>query len=444
MNGSIDRRFNWKRILLGCPAFVLAVIFSSYHLQAQEIQSLGNGLRRLEQDRLTLITDLPIDEELKAWPAYLNQAIEQWSTVWDHPLGKDPSLHVTACLIGDRALFASAGMLDGVPAFDDGYQLNDTIYIVEQPSVYYRRHLFLHEATHWIMYRFLGGAGSPWFMEGTAELFGTHRLDEDRLTLNSIPSDPSQVPNWGRLKRIREMLDDGTAPSLREILAYGNDLPRRNDRYVWSWAATVFFWNHPQYSKALLSAASPPLDYSMDLSNRLEQALEKEWPCVLADWNVFVSDFDFGYEPQRSMVDLGSLTQSPKRWDSLQEPVLLELASDRGWQDSGIDVKRGNKIRVTAEGTFTIAQQNSQEPWECGPNGITFRYFQHQPMGKLLATIVPIDGDASTCRLPLIPIGTEQIIEAPHDGRLLLKINEPAGQIADNAGFLTLTLQASP
>ena len=182
----------------------------------------------------------------------------------------------------------------------------------------------------------------------------------------------------------------------------------------------------------------------MDLSNRLEQALEKKWPSVLADWNVFVSDFDFGYEPQRSMTDLGSITQSPKRWDSLLEPVLLELTSNRGWQDSGIDLQRGNKIRVTAEGTFTIAQQNSQDPWECGPNGITFQYFQHQPMGKLLATIVPMDGNASTSRLPLIPVGKEQIIEAPDDGRLLLKINEPAGQIADNAGFLTLTLQATP
>jgi hypothetical protein len=411
---------------------------------AQSVESLGNGLRQIQSNRLTLITDLPIDDDLKEWPNLLDQAIEQWRDVWQIPSEQTASLRLTAYLIADRGLFERAGLLNGVPEFEDGYQLNDSIYFMQQPSSYYRRHLFLHEATHWIMYRFFGGAGSPWFMEGTAELFGTHRLAEDRLTLNTIPSDPSQVPNWGRLKRIREMLDDGTAPSLREILAYGNDLPRRNDRYVWSWAATVFFWNHPQYSKALLSAASPPLDYSMDLSNRLEQALEKKWPSVLADWNVFVSDFDFGYEPQRSMIDLGSLTQSPKRWDSLQEPVLLELASDRGWQDSGIDLQRGNKIRVMAEGTFTIAQQNSQEPWDCGPNGITFRYFQHQPMGKLLATIVPMDGDASTCRLTLIPIGKEQIIEAPHDGRLLLKINEPAGQIADNAGTLTLTLQASP
>jgi len=436
--------WNAMKIALGCVMILAAGISLAPTGIAQSVESLGNGLRQIQSNRLTLITDLPIDDDLKTWPNLLDQAIEQWRDVWHIPSEQTASLRLTAYLIADRNLFERAGLLNGVPPFEDGYQLNDSIYFMQQPSSYYRRHLFLHEATHWIMYRFLGGAGSPWFMEGTAELFGTHRLAKDRLTLNTIPSDPSEVPNWGRLKRIREMLDDGTAPSLREILAYGNDLTRRNDRYVWSWAATVFFWNHPQYSRALVSAASPPLDYSMDLSNRLEQALEKKWPSVLADWNVFVSDFDFGYEPQRSMTDLGSITQSPKRWDSLLEPVLLELTSNRGWQDSGIDLQRGNKIRVTAEGTFTIAQQNSQDPWECGPNGITFQYFQHQPMGKLLATIVPMDGNASTSRLPLIPVGKEQIIEAPDDGRLLLKINEPAGQIADNAGFLTLTLQATP
>ncbi|MFN7730819.1 MAG: hypothetical protein ACK5OB_02885, partial [Pirellula sp.] len=404
-------------------------------LHAQEIQSLGNGLRQLEHGRLTLITDLPIDDELKAWPAYLDQALEQWCTVWNQPLGNDPQLHVTACLIGDRGLFASAGLLQGVPAFDDGYQLNDTIFVVEQPSVYYRRHLFLHEATHWIMYRFFGGAGSPWFMEGTADMFGTHAIQEGKLFLNIIPKRPSEVPKWGRFKRLHEMLDEGSAPSLNEILAYGNERERRNDRYVWSWAATVFFWNHPEYSKALANASRPPLRYGLELSESLEKELRDQWPSVLADWNGFVSDFDFGYEPQRSMTNLADWLR-----ESRDAPARVEVASDHGWQDTGIQLRAGESVHLAASGNFTLRKISGTEPWICGPNGITYQYHQHLPIGQLIATIVPTNGDGTTHRWKILGVGREQTVTSDGDGRLLLKINEPTGQLKDNEGALQVEI----
>jgi hypothetical protein len=363
----------------------------------------------------------------------LNQALEQWNTVWNHPLGDAPQLHVTACLIGDRTLFASAGLLNGVPAFDDGYQLKDTLYIVEQPSVYYRRHLFLHEATHWIMYRFFGGAGSPWFMEGTADMFGTHALTDGKLLLNIIPKRPSEVPKWGRFKRLQEMLEEGTAPSLKEILAYGNERERRNDRYVWSWAATVFFWTHPEYSKALANASRPPLSYGFELSESLEKELREQWPSVLADWNGFVSDFDFGYEPQRSMTNLADWLR-----DSRDVPASMDVASDRGWQDTGIRMRAGDTIHISATGEFTLRNAPGSEPWMCGPNGITYQYHQHHPIGQLVATIVPTSQDTTTHRWKTISIGRDKTVTADRNGRLLLKINEPAGQLEDNQGILQI------
>ena len=50
-------------------------------------------------------------------------------------------------------------------------------WLFDQPTDYYVRHLLLHEGTHVFMVSFLGGCGPGWYMEGTAELLGTHRLD---------------------------------------------------------------------------------------------------------------------------------------------------------------------------------------------------------------------------------------------------------------------------
>ncbi|MFN7629255.1 MAG: hypothetical protein ACK5PZ_20715, partial [Pirellula sp.] len=281
-------------LLLGLPA---------QRLSAQE--SIGNGLRKLTSGNLTLITDLPIDQELKSWPDVLHQAIERWDQVWTVPAERKQSLQLTAFLIGDKSIFQSAGYLDGVPEFDDGYQLADRIFVMEQPSEYYRRHLFLHEATHWIMFQYFGGAGSPWFMEGMADMFATHRWADGKLTLGVIPSDPREVPHWGRFKRLREMVQRGEAPTLASVLRFGNQRENRIDRYVWSWAACFFFWNHPEYQRAIADAASPPLNYSMDLSNRLRMSLADRWAIVEADWNGFITEFDFGFDPQRSMIALG-------------------------------------------------------------------------------------------------------------------------------------------
>lgn len=405
----------------------------------QSIETLSNGLKQFSQGPLTLVTDLPIDAELKQWPMVLEQAIEIWRRQWNVPDSKLDDLHLTAYLIGDRSRFQSAGVLDDLPAFEDGYQFNNSIYLVEQPSLYYRRHLFLHEATHWIMYRWLGGAGSPWFMEGMADLYGTHRWEDGKLTLGVIPGDASQVPHWGRFNRLHAMLDRGDAPTLKEILAYQNNSSNRMDRYVWSWAACVFFNNHPNYRTDLASASQPPLEYDLTLSNHLRDALENQLPTVVADWNGFLTDFDFGYDPKRSMVSLGQTP--PSKFRTTDAPRFLEIDTSRGWQASGISMTQGQAIEISAEGSYFIATFPDGRSWRCEPQGITLRYEQHEPLGRLIASIVPLNDSLETRTWTSTSVGRHAILTAPCDGVLMLKINEAAGGLADNEGNLKVTLQ---
>lgn len=423
--------------LFGCALF--SGTFAQ-RLSAQE--SIGNGLRKLTRGNLTLITDLPIDQELKSWPDVLHQAIERWDQIWTVPAERKQSLELTVFLIGDKSIFQSAGYLDGVPEFDDGYQLANRIFVMEQPSEYYRRHLFLHEATHWIMYRYFGGAGSPWFMEGMADMFATHRWTDGKLTLRVVPSDPREVPHWGRFKRLRELVQRGEAPTLASVLRFGNQRENRIDRidrYVWSWAACVFFWNHPEYQRALADAASPPLNYSMDLSDRLQKNLADRWAIVEADWNGFITEFDFGFEPQRSMIALGERPHLGIA-SIADQPTELPIQADRGWQDSGFFLERGESIEIRANGQWVISTIDPASPWSSSANGVTYRYYRNQPMGRLVATIATIRGGDKTSIWNVIPVGDATTIHATEDGVLLLKINEPAGKLFDNSGELTVQL----
>ncbi|MFO0011567.1 MAG: hypothetical protein ACK553_02405 [Planctomycetota bacterium] len=403
------------------------------------IESLSGGFKRFQQGRLTLITDLPIDDELRSWPEVLDQAIAIWTDRWRVDPAQSQAWRLTAYLIGDRKRFMESGLAPQVPPFEDGYQLRDTVFLIEQPSIYYRRHLFLHEATHWAMYRGFGGAGSPWFMEGMADLYGTHRWSDRKLALGILPSSPGEVPQWGRFKRLHAMLARDDIPSLRQILNYTNESGDRMDRYVWSWAACVFFMNHPHYKDAFAAASEPPLDYSMSLSQKLSASLEPRWPWVVAEWNGFLSDFDFGYVPARSMPRLDENAFQLMNTNSHE----CDIDAARGWQGTGIRVRRGETLRLTAEGKYQVGVGANGKPWVSEPPGITIRYVSHQPLGRLLATIVPGPEAEATRRWEPMAIGRGGGLTSETDGFLLLKVNDAAGELGDNQGVLRVRIQKS-
>jgi hypothetical protein len=80
----------------------------------------------------------------------------------------------------------------------------------------------------------------------------------------------------------------------------------------------------------------------------------------------------------------------------------------------------------------------------CEPGGVTIRYHQGQPLGKLLAAISDLDGPPPTLT-PLarpLPIGLANEFKPEHTGTLYLKINEAASGLHDNRGDLRVTLHA--
>jgi hypothetical protein len=315
-----------------------------------------------------------------------------------------------------------------VPAFEDGLQIADKVFLREQPSVYYRRHLLLHEATHWVMYRAFGGGGSPWFMEGMAEIEGTHRWEDGQLTMGIIPGDASSVPHWGRFKRLAESTAAKRMPSIKQILRYGNERENRMDRYVWSWAACVYLRNHPVYGPLLGRASAAPLDYSMKLSDEFEKSLSARWDWVERDWKLFVDDFDFGYQPESNLVALEGI--APGVSESGLSEFTLETDSAKGWQLARCYLRAGEQVEIHAQGTYVVRLAN-QEAWESSPDGITYEYHRRMPLGKLLGGFVSTDTSAP---LEVFGVGKEAVYEAATAGWLLFRVNEPVGKRLDNSG----------
>ena len=452
--------------LLGIPGFILILILAQVVVRPDysrgaddEVDDFGKGtenaiatprgagrnqqgLYELNTPRLTLITDIPMDDELKSWPGLFEQSIQQLQAYFGVDSKVFDGLHVTATLIGDRERFKKLGVLDNVPAFDEGYQLGDNLYIREQPTVYFRRLLFLHEATHWIVWRLYGGGGSPWFMEGMAEMQGTHSLTDGRLKLGVLPSSRELVSGWGRLRMIDETLNQGAAPSMSEILAYGNQREDHVIRYAWSWAACVFFTNHPKYGPVLRELYDKKLDYSNSLSFKFKKRLAAEWADVLVDWNAFVSDLDFGYDLQRSRFVSGDNTKRRK----LNGGVIVNfpLETDRGWQATGIMLEIGKPVRITCSGKYILKKPTSQSDsnWVVEPQGVTYEFFRGNPLGCVIASVVPRDEVDQTERWKTIRIGRETEIVPDAVGELFLKVNEPSKGLWDNAGSISTEISS--
>ena len=107
---------------------------------------------------------------------------------------------MTGYVMKSRERFEQAGLVSSkLPPFKSGYSSGDELWLYDQTSDYYRRHLLLHEGTHCFVNDFFGGSGPPWYAEGLAELCGTHRLEDGKLTLGYMPKSRREAPGWGRI-----------------------------------------------------------------------------------------------------------------------------------------------------------------------------------------------------------------------------------------------------
>jgi sRNA-binding regulator protein Hfq len=104
----------------------------------------------------------------------------------------------------------------------------------------------------------------------------------------------------------------------------------------------------------------------------------------------------------------------------------VDVIAKRDWTSSGLIVRRGDTIRVSASGTVTLDPNTGQTS---GPEGIDQpdpkKLMADKPTGSLIAVIGADNDD-------FIFIGRSTEFTAARDGLLFLSVNE--GTLSDNSG----------
>ena len=402
----------------------------------------ANGIRTIEGERLILHTDLPLDEGLRSLPELFEKATIQFCRYFEMQLDDIGQWQVRACVIQEMDKFKNAGLLPQVlPAFKHGYALGDRVFLREQPSEYYRRHLLIHEGVHSFMIRFFKGAGPPWYMEGMAELLATHRWDGQKLTIRSFPADKTEVPFWGRVKIIKDDVAAQKGKMIEEVMQYGSNAHLNVEAYGWSWAATTFLDHHPEFQSTFRKHLDHVADSSPQFSLDLIETYGEQWFKVRQQWQLFVMNMEYGYDISREAID----DVDVQEFRGLPAQQTLQVKADRGWQSTGLAVTKGMKVQLNASGRFVIHQPPEElgQPaveWESEPDGITLRYYKGNPLGKLLVAIDNLNQTELTGLVSYAAIGSGAELEIPYDGVLYLRVNDSPAELEDNRGEIVVKL----
>jgi hypothetical protein len=255
------------------------------------------GIRSLAGKHIVIYTDLPAAVDVDDLPQVFDAAVPLWCNYFGIEPAQIADWKLVGSVMKDKERFAGAGLYpESLPDFRAGFSVGSQLWLYEQPSAYYRRHLLLHEGTHAFMLRWLGGAGPPWYMEGIAELLGTHRWRGGELTLGITPADRDQVPYWGRIKMVKQELAAGRGMSLIDIMGYDAHAHLKVEAYSWCWAAAAFLDQHPLTQAAFRELKADTRDRTIEFSKQFNERVKSGWPAIVEDWQLFVIDCDYGYD----------------------------------------------------------------------------------------------------------------------------------------------------
>ena len=444
------------------------------HFSSQELKN--SGMYAITSRRLRLYTDIPperlegigtaVDHLFDEWIAYFYSHKNALTPVDDPAEQSDWSC--TGYVISDKTRFHENGMLpQDLPAFSDGLSRGYEFWVSEQKESYYLKHLILHEATHCFVETAVGLLNATWYSEGLAEMFATHLFHNGSWTFKTIPDNKSLVSGWGRISLIRESWSRGERVSISQILQVPGDRPLSVTWYAWCWALTCFLDQHPIFQDRFRtlsrvhwnrkntepSRASP--HPTIDIQNHFEQLFNNERRELEERWQLFVSNLEYGYDVARSALDLQYGTPL-----SIKQPMTFTVQSDHGWQNTGIAVSPGHQLHLRSKGKYRLT--GTPVPWWSEPNGVSFRYYRGKPLGRLIAAIRTHEGRLSNETSPnpvpsvaessspeplpewrFFDLGIDSFLNAEYPGTLYLRINDAWGELKDNEGKLTVTINRS-
>lgn len=429
-------------ILMGeAGHFQMTELFKSHpRIIVEEQRARDAGLEILRGKYVTLVTDLPLNRSVREIVSAVDAAYPILCQFFG--IHENPDWMLNVFLMKEKEPFLKANYIpDILPPFQNGFSFNYDCWVFEQPSEYYRRHLVLHEMVHSFSSTLLGDAGPDWFAEGMAEMLATHSWIDGKLTLGIMPENKNDVPFCGRIREIRNAVRRGEIRSFEQLANPKPEDYGTNAIYYWSWAWVWFLHNDPD-AKNALHAIIPALKERkthLTLTEDFLKNLEENRTEIEKRWLIFIARLEYGFDPDAEFPDTspGKPLEQEKNAKTIKK-----FAANRGWQNSGIQLKKGQIVRVRSKGSFEIIQ-NDHESWLCETNGVSIEYHLGQPLGILQAVILK-DGEKineedlndrqpGTFHEP-IEIGTARTFTVPFDGTVFLRLNLPSAMLKKTNG----------
>ena len=119
-------------------------------------------------------------------------------------------------------------------------------------------------------------------------------------------------------------------------------------------------------------------------------------------------------------------------------PIRVRVRADNtanGWTDSGLMVRKGQKLRISATGRVSLGEGRFSTPTGLPRVVDTEKLMRNEPTGEMIAVIGDDNDD-------FIPVGASREFYAPRDGRLFLGVNE--GKLEDNTGSYDAVIEVEP
>lgn len=388
------------------------------------------GIRRLNGRYVDFYTDLPSTPETDSIGAVLDRAVPLFCHYFHLNIEDYDSWRVEAFLMGEREPFEIFGALAGAPEFANGYSLYNRIWVFDKKQAYYNRFLLLHELVHAFMDETFGSLQPRWYSEGIAEFLALHRLDGETLTLGIFPDSADEIPGFGRVDRIQEEVRRRNEAAPETIFQF--DFADYEDvgTYAWSWAMVTLLSKNPDYADAL--AAMPYLMTRENPTAEFLGRLGERRAALATDWADFIARIDYGYDFTAARLDL-----TPGEPLGPEGKTIELSANGGGWQNARIALQAGREYKITASGRFRVFDAGRLLP--CEANGITLRYCNGRPLGRLLATVIPAPPDGT---IPVSVVGSKAAYRPEKSGTLYFRLNLPTGEISRAEG--TLRIQIEP
>jgi len=261
-----------------------------------------------------------------------------------------------------------------------------------------------HECTHGWCHLAFGSVGPPWLAEGVAELGAWWRAGG-----TAVEVDPRIL---GHLRSARPR------PTLAEVTAPGRPADWRD--YAWRWALCHLLAHDPNYADRFPRLAVALMEGRPGAG--FEEAFGQQAVQLAFDYDRFLDHVGNGYR-----VDLTSWPwKTPARLLADGGRAEATVDARRGWQSSGVRVEAGSVYVFVAKGSWTTAAAAEA----VGPEGAA------DGRGMLVGALF----SEETLGAP-VPIRAGLHWIAPADGVVMLRCDDAWGELADNAGTMTVTVR---